>query len=184
MTKRSSRHAFIYVGRCWLSSHFRNIMELLGFENIRHKSSSMIRMCPPYSVEISTEQPQGLSSSIRGQMPPEHECIRLRRRPHSRYQGETRSGVPSKESRGHRHTELPLRLTQITTNCKPKLYCYWFRFFNQWTRLSTRTLFRVWQWFIPVRFMSMDSPHPVDMDSIWRERSRSTREICRSRMRS
>jgi len=104
--------AFIYDAQVFCSVFRRLntvIVGFLGFKISRHKGASGVRMWESDKIYLKG-QPQGLSSSIRGQMPPEHECTATG--PHSRYQGETRSGDPSKDSRSHRSPVIPLRLPQ------------------------------------------------------------------------
>lgn len=135
---------------------------------IRHKNTSQVKMCEPYKEYISTEQPQGPSSSIRGQLPPEHECTAAG--PHSRYQGETRSGVPSKDSRGHRPAVIPVRLTQRLIHFKQKiqelvLNCIGYvkvlnHLFSPLEIFCRRCFGFKGNVFFPVSFMSMPGPNP------------------------
>ena len=112
---------FIYDAHGFCSAFRRLntvIVGFLGFKISRHNNTSGVRMWESDKIYLK-DQPQGLSSSIRGQMPPEHECTAAG--PHSRYQGEARSGDPSKGRRGHRPPVIPLRLPQKLIYFKQKI---------------------------------------------------------------
>ena len=158
--------AFIYVG-IRLLSRFKDIMKLLCLKIRKHSYTSEVKMWESINKVYSKAQPQGLSSSIRGQMPPEHECTAAR--PHSHYQGETHSGGPSKAPRGHRRAVLPLRLPQNLIYFKKKVYSLLFntcfKFFNYmfspfiiFSRNFFLSLGR--NIFSPVCFIGMHSPKP------------------------
>lgn len=75
LQKNSFWKSVIYDVRGFRSLNM-NIMGLLGVNTLKHRDTSRVKMCDPDKVYISKAQPQGLSSSIRGLMPPENECTR------------------------------------------------------------------------------------------------------------